>query len=87
MSLIQQRHAIDRKRVIGIAVTAIGGLGVLAGTFTLMGFPFRPINVWLLVIWVVYLATGIQSLIVARRRRIAFEAENGVDAGKQDPIR
>jgi hypothetical protein len=71
MSLIQQRIAIDRTRVLGIVITAIGGGVLITGT----------------VVWLAFMGRGITFLVKARRQRLAFEESHGSDAGKQAPVR
>jgi hypothetical protein len=86
MSLLQQRTVIDRARLFGVVMTALGGAALILGIVQLVTEPFRPLHLVLVVVWVVFCGNGVRALVIARRRRIAFEAENGREAGKQKPI-
>jgi hypothetical protein len=86
MSLIQQRIAIDRERVSGVLITAFSGAGIIVGLLLLLFQPFQPMTLISLALWLTVCGKGIHTLMQARRRRIAFEAANGLEAGKQKPI-
>lgn len=85
-SLIQDRMAIDRLRLSGLWMLVVGGLLAIVGALSLAG-DSRPLRLYLIVVFTVLAIMGIVRLVRARRRRIAFEARHGADAGKQQPIR
>jgi hypothetical protein len=87
MSLIQQRIAIDRTRVLGIVITAIGGGVLIIGALVLTSSLVSPGTITAIVVWVAFMGRGITFLVKARRLRLEFEESNGSDAGKQAPIR
>jgi len=87
MSLIQQRTAIDRTRVLGIVITAIGGGVLIIGALVLTSSLVSPGTITGTVVWLAFMGRGITFLVKARRQRLEFEESNGSDAGKQAPVR
>lgn len=87
-SLIQQRIALDRARIIALLMTFGGVLLLLASgasiAWSSTGIAF--FQWWVLVGWCVFTAVGAVRLVRVRRRRSEFEAEHGRDAGKQRPL-
>ena len=83
MSLIQQRIALDRNRVVSILFVALGGLGLLFGVFLILMDPSRWTTWAMLVPWLIFASTGVVRLVQYRTALRAFESEHGVDAGKQ----
>jgi polyferredoxin len=86
MSLIQQRIAIDRQRTMGIVFTAFGAAMVVLQVLSLLTRGFSLITLPTLLLWSAACGIGVYRLIRAKRSRLAFEAEHGPDAGKQEPI-
>lgn len=82
-SLIQQRIAIDRERVIGTVYTALGSLMLSLGLVMAIIEPSQWSRWAFMVVWAGFAAVGVRKLAAARRTRRAFESEHGVDAGKQ----
>jgi len=87
MSLIQQRHSIDRVRVRAL-VALVCGVALLGLGVVLLGFAEQPSRGLFQVIPGVA-ALGYSAANFFRHRKLirAFEDEHGTDAGRQDPIR
>lgn len=83
MSLIQQRIAIDRQRVLGTISVIIGGLGLLPGIILWLMDPSRWMNWLLIVVWLIFAIRGAVQLVHYRKALREFESANGVGAGKQ----
>jgi hypothetical protein len=82
-SLIQQRLALDRQFVGGRVQVGIGTFFVVFNAARAI-FEEPSILLWLQVaIGVLLLVNGIRALRTARAAKTTFEAENGLDAGKQ----
>jgi hypothetical protein len=83
-SLIQQRFALERRRLWGLCALVIGGVMFNLGIVLLALGPSSPSS-WITSLvflgWVVF---GAVELLLARRRIRDFEAEHGVGAGRQD---
>jgi hypothetical protein len=88
-SLIQQRMAIDRQRIIALVMSGLAVLYLGLTVFILISSLGSPppsllLNGTLSVVWT---AGGVWSYLDARKKLRAFEAEHGVGAGKQKPVR
>ncbi|ROQ31022.1 hypothetical protein EDF46_3534 [Frondihabitans sp. PhB188] len=83
-SVIQQRIAIDRMRVIGTILFCVGlVLGAVYLVLVAINHTSSSIRILALFGWFVIALSGLRQRRQAQRRLIAFEAENGVGAGKQ----
>ena len=83
MSLIQQRIAIDRKRVVGLLLVVSGGLGILFGIVLILTDPSHWTR-WLSTVpWIFFAGVGIAQLFQYRSALGEFESTHGVGAGKQ----
>lgn len=79
-SLIQQRLALQRRRVFAIVPLALWGFAFALAIFNLaMGSP----NWWILVAGAGFVIYGLVLLRRSRRDIQAFEAHHGADAGIQ----
>ena len=85
-SLIRQRMSLDRQRLRARWMLLWGFALVYFGV-TLHLSASNWFAVPYLLFTLVVVAFGIIRVRTARRDRIAFEAEHGPDAGKQDPVR
>ena len=85
MTLIQQRITIDRARTGALWRMCSGaGLTVLFG---IRAAATPDILNWVICgLWAVFCVMGVVQLLAAGKRRVGFEAENGRDAGRQEPI-
>jgi len=81
MSLIQRRIAIDRTRVLGIVITAIGGGVLIIGTLDLTSSLVSPGTITGTVVWL-FMGRGVSFPVKARRQRLAFEESNCSDTTK-----
>jgi hypothetical protein len=85
VTLIQQRIAIDRART-GALWRMCSGAG-LTVVFGIRAAAAPDILSWgICGLWAVFCVMGVAQLLAAGRRRVAFETENGRDAGRQEPI-
>lgn len=85
-SLVQQRQAIDRAYSIGVWMTCISCVFIVAGVvMVLTNWPSLYYS-WLVLLGVVNFLSGATQISFANRRRKTFEIENGRDAGKQTPV-
>jgi hypothetical protein len=86
-SLIQQRHEINRRRIIGTVQIVMGlALVVLVGVLTLLESP-RWFQLLELFVALSITTQGIFTWRDARNKQAVFEAAEGVDAGRQERIR
>ena len=84
-SVIQERIAIDRQRVVGIVLVCLGVLGTGLGVWSsVAGGPGVPVSAVVFAAWVV---GGVVALRRSRQRRLALEREHGAGAGVQKPVR
>lgn len=83
MSLIQQRIAIERQCVLGTIQVIIGGLGLVSGTILWLMDPSRWVGWLFIVVWLVFVISGVVRLARYRAARREFESEHGVGAGTQ----
>ena len=84
-SVIQERIAIDRQRVVGIVLVCLGVLGTGLGLWSsVAGGPGVPVSAVVFAAWVV---GGVVALRRSRQRRLALEREHGPGAGVQRPVR
>lgn len=86
-SLIQQRIALDRARLIAI-VMLCGGLLLMVGSGVqlIVGLTDSSFR-WLpLIFWTAFVIVAIVRLRRVRRDRLLFESEHGADAGKQRSV-
>jgi Flp pilus assembly protein TadB len=84
-SLLMQRMALDRTRVLALLLIVAAAL-FLALSLIIV---FVGDSLWTWVSVLVFgalLITGVRNLTMARARIAKFESENGPDAGKQKPI-
>lgn len=80
-SLIQQRLALGRLRLTALFMMI--GWGILA-VFRVVGLDPTEVLDWIVLVLSLALALyGVKLWVDYRRRCGAFEAEHGVDAGKQ----
>jgi len=87
-SLIQQRIALERSRLIAASMVVGGALLVIATGASIVLRSTAAVPQWFaLVAWAAVVIAGIVRLVTVRRRRIAFEAEHGADAGIQRRLR
>ncbi|GAB2452563.1 hypothetical protein HD599_002634 [Conyzicola lurida] len=87
MTPIQQRIAIDRARTLALWMLGVGGIATVLTALQAALSPPDPLRWAMCALWVVLGVLGVIRLLAARRRRVAFEAEHGRDAGRQEPIR
>lgn len=85
--LILQRMAIDRMRTHG-RFLLFGGTVWSAPTALTLAEDASRVSGWgFLGLTIGWVAVGIRQLAKHRTAVTAFEAEHGVDAGKQEPVR
>ncbi|WP_213816610.1 hypothetical protein [Glaciihabitans sp. dw_435] len=85
-SLIQERHGINRVRIVGICLASLGGV-LLIGE-VLLAFVDSELHLdWYFPALAAFiLLNGAMQLRSSRKLRLAFEAKHGADAGKQEPV-
>ena len=83
ISIVRQRQLIEGQRTSGIVMAVIGLLGVGFGILTILD----GASLWGAVVSATLLVTGVMRIRAAVRTLAAFEAEHGVGAGVQQPIR
>jgi hypothetical protein len=88
-SLIQQRMAIDRQRLYARVTLGLGVLWMISTVFTLARWGDSWLVALICSVFVAVLGTagGAWSYLDARKKLRAFEAEHGIGAGKQKPVR
>lgn len=82
-SLIQQRHALNRQRLISMWLAIVGTVMAIGDVSLLMSDPTAVWKWILLVVWLGWVAVGIGQFVRYRAAVRAFELEHGVDAGRQ----
>ena len=81
-SLVMQRIALNRERIGGWTYLSVGVVGIILALIVVVSSG-NLVMAFTLVIWIGLVGVGAWRLITYRRRRLRFEAENGVDAGRQ----
>lgn len=85
-SLIQQRFAINRQRIVAIVMIVLGAFEILFGlSQAFLLTPTRWEWAFFGLIGIGFVFAGVVNAQQSHRNRIAFEAEHGRDAGKQRP--
>jgi hypothetical protein len=74
--------SIDRQRLAGLIMTIGGSIGMAIGVVALLA----DVRLWGGFIFAIWIPIGIGQLIRAKKRRVLFESEHGLGAGRQKSI-
>jgi hypothetical protein len=86
-SLVRQRQVIERERIIGTLIMGLAGVYLLFLVALLGDGGLQPTAAFTGLLFATLGITGFRQVRKARRDLAAFEAEHGVGAGAQQPIR
>jgi hypothetical protein len=88
ISLVRQRQVIERERIIGTLFMGLGGVyALLLVAILLDGAGVGPSLAFNGLMFASFFVVGFRQVRKARRDLAAFEAEHGVGAGVQQPLR